>query len=65
MISYKDMTFCNSSCGNTKCHRKLTPQVFNDAAVWWGSDDAPIGIANMAITCESFIEEKDYEQESK
>lgn len=64
MISFKDMTFCNSSCGNTECYRKLTPQVLNDAEAWWGSEGAPIAISNMASHCTQFVEEKDYEQES-
>lgn len=64
MISFKDMTFCSSPCQNTECYRKLTPQIVNDAEAWWGNENAPIAIANMATTCESFIEEKDYEQEN-
>jgi hypothetical protein len=64
MISYKDMTFCNSSCGNIDCYRKLTPQVVNDAEVWWGGEGAPIGISNLAPICAQYVEEKDYEQES-
>lgn len=64
MISYKDMTFCNASCGNMTCTRKLTSQVLNDAEVWWGLGQAPISISNFAEICPEFIEEKDYEQET-
>lgn len=64
MISFKDMTFCSSPCGNTECYRKLTPQVLNDAEAWWGGEGAPMAIANMASSCPQFVEEKDYEQEN-
>lgn len=64
MISYKDMTFCNSNCGNMKCPRKLTPQILNDADAWWGEKGAPIAIGNFAQGCDSYQGEKDYEQNS-
>jgi hypothetical protein len=60
MISHKDMTFCNSNCGNMECPRKLTPQVVNDADAWF----IPIAIANFTEGCESYQEEEDYEQDS-
>jgi hypothetical protein len=62
MISYMDKTFCNSDCLNQKCTRKLTPEIVNDAAEWWGNENAPIAVSNFTTTCESYIG-KDYEQE--
>ena len=47
MICYKDMTFCSSSCGNTKCHRFLSEQVVLDAQKWWGSNKAPIAVSDF------------------
>lgn len=36
MICYKDMTFCTYlDCTNTKCHRRLTGKVLEDARIWW------------------------------
>lgn len=64
MINYKDMTFCNSPCGNMECFRKLTNDVYNDAAAWWGTGNAPLSIASLSNVCDFYIEEKDYEQES-
>lgn len=44
MMCYKDMTFCSGD-GCTafdRCHRALTDKVKEDAARWWGGDNAPI-----------------------
>ena len=51
MISYKDMTFCNARCANEDCDRRLTQKIIDQAAKWWGSDDAPIAVANFSLTC--------------
>lgn len=45
MICYHDRTYCQfwllCKNGHT-CDRALTDEVKNDAAEWWGGDDAPI-----------------------
>ena len=54
MICYKDMTFCNAECDNTRCDRMLTPEVWASAAKWWGSDDAPVAIADFSNICDVY-----------
>jgi len=63
MISYRDMTFCNSDCVNAECERRYTTEIHNDAEVWWGNSNAPIAITNYSSTCKDYIG-KDYEQEN-
>lgn len=46
-MHYRDKTFCISE--NCTCHpdRKYTEKVQLEAEKWWGSDDAPIAVANL------------------
>lgn len=55
MLCYKDMTFCSANC-HTICPIKLTPQVEEAAAKWWGSSDAPIAVSNYSDTCQEYKE---------
>jgi len=59
MICYRDMTFCNAECDNTDCHRKLTDEVWANAAKWWEGDDAPVAVADFSKNCTIFIIKKD------
>jgi hypothetical protein len=53
------MTFCNAECDNKDCHRMLTDEVWAKAAKWWGSDDAPVAVADFSKNCTVFIIKKD------
>lgn len=55
MLCYKDMTFCSANCA-TVCLIKLTPQVEEAAARWWGSFDAPIAVSDYSDTCQEYKE---------
>ena len=44
------MTFCIANC-RTICPIKLTPQVEEAAAKWWGSSDAPIAVSDYSDIC--------------
>ena len=55
MLCYKDMTFCSANCA-TVCSIKLTPQVEEAAAKWWGSSDAPIAVSDYSDTCQEYKE---------
>lgn len=55
MLCYKDMTFCSANCA-TVCLIKLTPQVEEAAAEWWGSSDAPIAVSTYSDTCPYYKE---------
>ena len=55
MLCYKDMTFCIANCG-TICTIKLTSQVEEAAAKWWGSSDAPIAVSDYSDTCQDYKE---------
>lgn len=51
MICYKDRTFCineNCTCGPD---RKYTEKVQLEAEKWWGSDNAPVMVADL---CDEF-----------
>ena len=55
MLYYKDMTFCIANC-RTICPIKLTPQVEEAAAKWWGSSDAPIAVSDYSDACQEYKE---------
>jgi hypothetical protein len=57
MISFRDRTYCAAEdCKKFKgCDRALTPEVYRQAAKWWGSDEAPIAVADRF---ECFIEKE-------
>ena len=61
MICYKDMTFCNASCNNARCYRKLTTEVKEAAKKWWGSDGAPIAVSDYSNKCAYYIPEGEME----
>ena len=47
MICFRDKTFCiNENC-TCDSDRKLTEEVLDAAAFWWGSKDAPIAVADL------------------
>lgn len=47
MLCYLDRTFCNNPNCTCDSSRKLTDEVREAAKKWWGSDDAPICVANL------------------
>lgn len=53
MQYYQNITFCSANC-STECSRKLTDQVKADAKLWWGSDYAPIAVANFELDCDDY-----------
>ena len=55
MFCYRDMTFCIANCAAV-CPIKLTSQVEEAAAKWWGSSDAPIAISDYSDTCSHYKE---------
>lgn len=59
MICFKDRTFCNAKCSNTECSIKLTDQVFKDAAVWWGNNNAPVAMGDRSHGCTGYKPEGD------
>ena len=54
MICYKDMTFCYSDCANEKCYRFFGEKQNNEAAAWWGSDDAPVAFSDFSEKCPDY-----------
>lgn len=50
MISFKDMTFCTfyETCKYGEyCFRRLSPEVRQEATLWWGADNGPAPIAQF------------------
>lgn len=62
MICFRDMTFCDAKCANTKCHRMLTDDVKARARSWWGQPGAPIAVGDLSNGCPKFkpIEEGEF-----
>ena len=59
MMCFRDMTFCKHYVDCIKapdCPRPLTPKVVEDAAKWWGSDDAPIAVFIYKPDCHEEVE---------
>lgn len=56
MICYKDRTFCIAPCVHTDCPTRLTDDVRDAALAWWGGNNAPIAVCNMAKHCAYFEE---------
>jgi hypothetical protein len=55
-MCYKDKTFCIAECKPKEpCPHQLTKQVELDAKRWWGSDKAPIMIADLSKDCEAHV----------
>lgn len=50
MLCYKDQTFCNSDCINTKCFRYLS----NDEEYRAEVLGLPIAFGNLAPTCDEY-----------
>lgn len=44
MMCYLDRSFCVSEGCENKCGRKLTDEIREKAAEWWGSDAVPISV---------------------
>lgn len=59
MFCFKDMTFCDSDCTNTKCHRFFGDQKRAEAIVWWGGTDFPIAVANFSKDCDGYKKPRD------
>ena len=69
MTAYKDKPFCTqSTCIHfgVDCDRSLTPEVRQDAALWWtdlmGNEDVPIWIYDDKQPC---YEDKEDEREDE
>ena len=58
MLCYKDKTFCSVKCDELKCSRNLTEEVRKAAREWWGSDNAPIAVADLS-NCGMYKKPKD------
>lgn len=54
MICFRDMTFCDSDCINTKCPRHFDEQDKRDAGKWWGGPDAPVAFSEFSKDCKDF-----------
>lgn len=55
LFCYKDMTFCNSDCSNTRCHRNFSPEQRANAIKWWGDDTFPIAwSADYRVDCPDY-----------
>ena len=56
MICYRDMTFCEASCGTTDCRRKFTEAEQAKAAAWWGDDNPPVAFSDFSGTCDAYTQ---------
>lgn len=55
MLSYRDMTFCVSSdCCNTKCPRKLTTKIMDDAKEF----GLPVAYSDFANNCPDYTQRR-------
>lgn len=48
MMCFKDMTFCDNKECVAKCDRRLTDKILEAAKRWWGSDKAPVCVADFS-----------------
>ena len=54
MMCFRDITHCSAygtTCGNSRCHRALTDDVWRRARIWWGGDDVPVMVDDYSETC--------------
>jgi hypothetical protein len=62
MICYKDRSWCDTPCGNTKCDRNLTEDEFNNAVLWstqtLSTPNPPIMLARFKSDICGFVEVK-------
>lgn len=56
-MCYKDKTFCDSDCTNTKCFRYFGDEEKEGARRWWSHDpdNAPIAFSDYSDTCKSYL----------
>ena len=52
MICFRDMTFCDSDCVNTACHRHFGPDDKEAAERWM--DDPPVAWCDFSKDCEEY-----------
>lgn len=56
MMSFKDMTFCDSNCSNIACGRNFSPAQKVAADKWWGKEGAPISISpSYRVNCDDYV----------
>ena len=53
-MCYKDITYCDNDCTDTKCEMRITAKVIADARKWWGKPGAPIAVADFAPNCKRY-----------
>lgn len=56
MICYRDMTFCEASCGTTDCPSKFTEADRLKAVAWWGDINPPVAFSDFSGTCEAYTQ---------
>ena len=55
MMCFRDMTFCNSDCVNSKCPRHFGDEERTKAIEWWGNDKAPVAFSDFSNNCKEYI----------
>lgn len=58
MICYRDMTFCDSDCVNSKCHRFISTEILKGAVAWGG----PIARQDMSPYCPDYQKPEEDEE---
>ena len=53
-MTFRDMTFCHSDCGNTACWRHFGDDDREAARKWWGGDDYLVAWANFSTNCTEY-----------
>lgn len=54
MLCFRDMTFCDSDCSQSKCPRHFGAADRRAAKEWWGGEGAPIAWADYSDTCPDY-----------
>ena len=56
MLCYKDRTFCNSDCTNSKCWCYFGAEQRANAAAWWSHDpdNAPVAFSDFSKNCPDY-----------
>lgn len=60
MLVYRDRLFCSAPCRNTRCDRRLTPEIIADATAWTESfrpkgSGALIDQADLSEGCDAYV----------
>jgi len=54
MLCFRDMSFCDSDCTNTECHRHFGPSDRAAARAWWGGPGAPVDVKDFSKDCDHY-----------